>query len=140
MNSVWETLEQALWLCPMNHRARCLKVSLAMNNQDFITAKREAKKVYDYLTADQMKSMDNSMLHLSIIHACKMLGDKEEAMKFATEAVQTFPKDPQAYMVLGELCDQSGQKSQAEYMCRQALLHNDNPDCKHPLSPQNVLF
>merc|ERR1719248_314517 len=61
-------------------------------------------------------------------------------MKFATEAVQTFPKDPQAYMVLGELCDQSGQKSQAEYMCRQALLHNDNPDCKHPLSPQNVLF
>lgn len=140
MSNVWAALDQSLWLCPLNHRARFLKVSCAMNVQDFQTAKTEAKRIYEALSVDQMKDMDDSMLHLSIVHACKMIGETDEALRFAREAVQLYPTDPQAYMVLGELCDSMGQIAQAEYMCRQALMNNDAPGCGHPLSPQNVYF
>lgn len=140
MNKAWRALDEALTFCPLNHRARFLKVSCAMNIPDFATARSEAKKIYDSLTVDQMKEMNDSMLHLSLVHASKMIGETTEALRYAREAVQLYPADPQAYMVLGELCDSVGQISQAEYMCRQALMHNENTGCVHPLSEQNVFF
>merc|ERR1719316_2333773 len=111
-----------------------------MNIQDFNMARVEAKRIYEGLSTAQLKQMDNSMLHLSIVHACKMSGHMEDALHFAQEAVRMFSKDPQAYMVLGELFQDVQRVTEAEYMYRQSLLHNDDPSCTQCLSKENVYF
>merc|ERR1719248_562895 len=80
--------------------------------------------------------MDDPVLHLSISHACKMLGKLDDALRYAREAIQLYPKNPKPYMVVGDLCDCTGQVKQAEYNCRQALLRTQSQDCTDKLSTQ----
>merc|ERR1719171_2395440 len=104
MVDAWTTLEEALQICPWNHRARFLKASCAMNAENFELAKAEAEKIYNSLSREQVVAMNDSLLHLTITHASKMLGDMDNAIHYAAEAVHLFPQDAQAYMVYGELC------------------------------------
>lgn len=138
----WKSLEHALDLCPSNHRARFLLVSCAMNSDDYHRAKEEALRIYDDLTdaGDTLRQMNDSVLHLAIAHASKMLGHTDDAIRFAQEATELFRDDPQSYMILGEIYEARGQDEEAEHWCRQALLYNDNPNCHHQLNPQNVYF
>merc|ERR550514_2395157 len=127
-------------LCPQNHRARFLLVSCAMNADDYPRAKEEALTIYSDLSQEQLQQLNDSVLHLSIAHASKMLNEPEDALKFATEATQLFADDPQPYMVLGELHQAADDNMEAEHRFRQALMHHDSPACRHPLNPQNVYF
>merc|ERR1719171_3141045 len=111
-----------------------------MNADDYQRAKDEALQIYQDLSFDQLEKMQDSVLHLSIAHASKMLGESEDAIQFASEATRLYPEDPQPYMVLGELHEALGQNSEAEERCRMALMHNDSPGIQHPLNPQNVFF
>ena len=43
VTNAWFALEEALALCPTNHRARFLLVSCAMNADDYPRAKTEAR-------------------------------------------------------------------------------------------------
>lgn len=140
VTNAWYCLDEALSICPTNHRARFLLVSCAMNADDYQRAKLEAVRIYQDLTREQLHQMNDSVLHLSIAHAAKMLGEIEFAIRFALEATQLYSDDPQPYMVLGELHENIGQNQEAEQKCRQALMHNDSPNCKHQLNSQNVFF
>merc|ERR1719375_1992006 len=104
-----------------------------MNADDYSRAKAEGLCIYRDLSEDQLRELNDSVLHLSITHASKMLGEPEEAIKFATEATKLFPDDPQPYMVLGELHMAGDDHPEAEQRFRQALMHNDNPQCRRPL-------
>lgn len=103
-------------------------------------ARIEALKIYNDLTTAQLRAMKDSVLHLSIAHAAKMLGELEEASRFASEAIDLYPDDPQAYMILGELYEATGRFEDAEDNCRKALERNDSLGCEHPLRQQNVYF
>lgn len=140
VTNAWCALDEALALCPGNHRARFLLVSCAMNADDYVRAKSEAMRIYNSLSQEQLEQMGDSVLHLSIAHASKMMGNSADASRFAAEATKLYPDDPQPYMVLGEMCAACGQNQEAEQRCRQALLHNDSPACRHPLNKQNVFF
>jgi len=140
VTNAWYALDEALTICPSNHRARFLLVSCAMNAEDYARAKLEALTIYKDLSSEQLSSMGDSVLHLSIAHASKMLGDVDEALQFANEASELYPNDPQPFMVLGELLEAVGRNEEAEHNCRQALLRNDSPDCQHILNQQNVFF
>lgn len=140
MKNAWDMLDEALRLCPSNHRARFLKASYAMSAEDYELARAEAIKIYTSLSREQVQGMHDSLLHLTICHACKMLGEKEEALRFAHEGTQLFPNDPQIYMICGELFDQVGESIRAEQACRQALLLHDKEGCTHKLSKENVYF
>eukprot|EP00746_Dinoflagellata_sp_MGD_P089530 gnl/MRDRNA2_/MRDRNA2_35333_c0_seq1.p1 gnl/MRDRNA2_/MRDRNA2_35333_c0~~gnl/MRDRNA2_/MRDRNA2_35333_c0_seq1.p1 ORF type:complete len:365 (-),score=57.14 gnl/MRDRNA2_/MRDRNA2_35333_c0_seq1:10-1104(-) len=136
----WKYLEEALNICPLNHRARFLLVSCAMNANDFNRAKDEALKIYRALSSDAMKRMNDSVLHLSIAHACKMSGDLESAVRFAREATQLYPTDPQPQMILGEVRQQQGRSEEAEQRCLRALKLHQSPECMYRLTEQNVYF
>ena len=69
-----------------------------------------------------------------------MLKDVKDAMRYANEANELYPENPQSYMVLGELYDSVNEDELAEKFCRQAIFHNDAPNCKHPLNAHNVFF
>lgn len=140
MTNSWAMLDEALKLCPSNHRARFLKASYAMNVENYELAKAESMKIYAALSREQVLGMHDSLLHLTIAHASKMLGDKDDALRFACEASQLFPKDPQVYMIYAELLDQAGETMQAEQMCRQALFRNGCEECVNKLSNENVYF
>lgn len=134
-------LDEALAICPQNHRARFLLVSCAMNADDYRRAKEEGLKIYrDFTGEEKIKEMDDSILHLSIAHASKMLGEMDDAIKFAAEATRLFEDDPQPYMVLGELYMAGDNLVEAEQQFRMALHHHDNPACKYPLTSQCVHF
>merc|ERR1719375_801086 len=111
-----------------------------MNADDYRRAKAEALRIYQDLTREELENMGASVLHLSIAHASKMLDDPADAIRFAAEATRLYPDDPQPYMVLGELYTSSGQHQDAEHVCRQALLHHDQPGCRLPLNQRNVFF
>jgi len=140
ITNAWYALDEALTICPANHRARFLLVSCAMNAEDYTRARIEALSIYKDLTKEQLISMNDSVLHLSIAHASKMLGEVEDALKFAGEATELYPDDPQAYMVLGQLFEDTNRNHEAEANCRQALLANDKPECQHTLNQMNVFF
>lgn len=140
VDAAWRALEDSLQLCSTNHRARILLVSCAINAGEFERAQKEALTIYTALTMEQLQKMNDSVLHLSITHAAKMLGNNDEAIKYAKEATDLFPEDPQPYMILGELYSATGRHAEAEQRCRQALMHNDSPSCLHPLAAQNVYF
>jgi len=140
VTNAWACLDEALTICPENHRARFLLVSCAMNADDYARAKAEALFIYKGLTQDQLEQMGDSVLHLSIAHASKMLGQMDDAIHYAAEATNYYGDEPQPYMVLGEMLEATGQIQEAEQRCRQALLHNDSPDCRHSLTSQNVFF
>lgn len=137
----WYALEEALEICPMNHRARFLLVSCAMNVEDYKRAKDEAQRIYRDLSADGgLQKMNDSVLHLVLAHASKMLEESGEAVRYALEATNLFPDDPQPYMILGEIYEARNQDEEAEHQCRQALRFTDNPECSCQLSPQKVYF
>jgi len=136
----WRALEEALTLCPTNHRARFLLVSCSMNQADYPRAEEEANSIYKALSTQQLKNMGDPLLHLSIAHACKMQNKTDNAMTFAREATELYEHDPQPFMVLGELLERSGDHKEAERYCRNALLKSDSPDCKQPLSSHNTVF
>ena len=140
VTNAWFALEESLSLCPTNHRARFLLVSCAMNADDYQRAKAEALRIYTDLSREQLQQMDDSVLHLSLAHASKMLKDVKDAMRYANEACELYPEDPQSYMVLGELYDSVNEDELAEKFCRQAIFYNDAPNCKHPLNAHNVFF
>lgn len=140
VTNAWYALDEALKICPQNHRARFLLVSCSMNAEDFHRAKTEALVIYNDLTKEQLLQMSDSVLHLSIAHAAKMCNEVDEAIRFATEATNLYPTDPQPYMVLGECLHETNRMVEAEKSCRQSLSHNEAPGCKHPLNPQNLYF
>jgi tetratricopeptide (TPR) repeat protein len=111
-----------------------------MNADDYMRAKTEALRIYHDLSDDQMRQLNDSVLHLSIAHASKMLSEPEDALRFATEATVLFKEDPQPYMVLGELLMAADDHAKAEQRFRQAIMHHENPACEHPLNAQNVYF
>eukprot|EP00746_Dinoflagellata_sp_MGD_P039643 gnl/MRDRNA2_/MRDRNA2_195740_c0_seq1.p1 gnl/MRDRNA2_/MRDRNA2_195740_c0~~gnl/MRDRNA2_/MRDRNA2_195740_c0_seq1.p1 ORF type:complete len:371 (-),score=85.43 gnl/MRDRNA2_/MRDRNA2_195740_c0_seq1:17-1129(-) len=140
VTNAWYALDEALAICPENHRARFLLVSCSMNAEDFQRAKSEALTIYNDLSKEQLLQMQDSVLHLSIAHAAKMCNEIEDAICFATEATELYPEDPQPYMVLGECLHELNRMSEAEQKCRESLAYNEAPDCKHPLNPQNMYF
>lgn len=140
ISRAWQTLEEALRICPSNHRARFLLVSCAMNADDYSRAKEEALQIYRELSGDALKRMNDSVLHLSIAHASKMSGDYESAARFAREATQLYPTDPQPHMILGEVRQTQGRSEEAEQRCFRALKLHQSPDCSHRLTDQNVYF
>eukprot|EP00746_Dinoflagellata_sp_MGD_P019297 gnl/MRDRNA2_/MRDRNA2_144828_c0_seq1.p1 gnl/MRDRNA2_/MRDRNA2_144828_c0~~gnl/MRDRNA2_/MRDRNA2_144828_c0_seq1.p1 ORF type:complete len:380 (-),score=73.98 gnl/MRDRNA2_/MRDRNA2_144828_c0_seq1:195-1334(-) len=140
MAKAWRCLEESVSICPSNHRARFLVVSCAMNADDYKRAKSEAVRIYQDHTKQQLQQMNDSVLHLSIAHAAKMLGEIEFGIQFALEATELYRDDPQPYLVSAELHEILGHNREAEQMCRQALMHNDSPNCKHRLNSQNVFF
>lgn len=139
-DQAWLLLDEAISICPSNHRARFLLVSFAMNADEYQRAKLEAIQIYHDLTKEQLQQMNDSVLHLSIAHAAKMLGEMEFAIDFALEATQLYSDDPQPYMVLGELHEHIGQNEEAEQKCRQALMYNADPNCRLKLKSHNVFF
>lgn len=140
--AAWVALDDALRLFPRNHRARFLLVSCAMNADDYERAKKEALQIYELLSQEQLVAMGDSVLHLSLAHATKMLGETEEAMRYASEAAELYPFDPQPMMVLGELNEAQGRLPDAERGCREALRRNEDPQTRPQLrlSPQNFYF
>lgn len=136
----WQLLDEALVLCPQNHKARFLLVSCAMNAEDFPRARLEALRIYEQMTEQQKLSLGDSVLHLSIAHASKMLGDNREAIEFAEEATRLYVDDPQPFLILGELLEAQGDVERAEQCCRKALSFNDDPDCRNPLTHHNLVF
>merc|ERR1719183_1081607 len=95
VTNAWYRLDEALAICPSNHRARFLLVSCAMNADDYQKAKVEAARIYQDLSREQLAQMKDSVLHLSIAHASKMLGETDDAIHFALEATTFYPDDPQ---------------------------------------------
>merc|ERR1719214_255067 len=79
VTNAWYALDEALEICPENHRARFLLVSCSMNAEDFGRAKKEALTIYRDLSRQQLREMDDSVLHLSIAHASKMCEENDEA-------------------------------------------------------------
>merc|ERR550514_19241 len=78
----WARLEESLALCAANHRTRFLLVNCAMNADNYERAKMEGLRIYQDLSGEQLRRMDDAVLHLSIAHASKMLGDTEDAIKY----------------------------------------------------------
>lgn len=140
MQEAWSILEAALTLNPQNHRARFLLVSCCMNGDDFRRAKDEGLKIYNALSHEQRAGMGDAVLHISLAHASKMLGELDDAIIFAKEASEAYPSDPHPFMILGELYEANDQNYEAEQMCRQALRHQKEASCKHHLNPQSVYF
>jgi len=135
-----KALEAALEVCPVNHRARFLLVSCLMSSEDYTKAKSEALYIHKALSQDQLKGMEDPLLHLSLVQACKMLGDLGDAIYFAEEATLLYPSDPQPFVVLGELLQRRGDHTRAEESLSEALMRTDDPICRHPLSSENLLF
>lgn len=135
-----QALEAALEICPVNHRARFLLVSCLMSSEDYTKAKAEALHIHKALSQAQLKGMEDPLLHLSLVQACKMLGDLGDAVFFAEEATLLYPNDPQPYVVLGELLQRRGDHTRAEESLSEALMRTDDPICRHPLSHENLLF
>jgi len=96
--------------------------------------------IYEALSEEQMAQMNDSVLHLSLAHASKMLGEYDSAIRYAQDATRLYPEDPQPYMVLGELFEAVSKHQEAEKCCREALSKTEGPDCKHSLNPKNVFF
>jgi len=140
IGKAWHLLEEACGVCPSNHRARFLLVSLCMNDDNYQRAKDESETIYQGLTKKQLQDMNDPLLHLSLVHACKMLGDFVAAVKYATEATELIPRDPQPHMVLGELLELTGDHAGAERCCKEALSRSEAPECKCQLSSHNVVF
>lgn len=140
VKAAWDCIQESLEFCPSNHKARFLLMSFAMNADDWSTARREALLIYRDLTRPQMVQMNDPVLHLSIVHACKMLGLYPEAQEYCAEAMELFEEDPQPWMVLGELHLLEGRFPEAESECRRALeLHGEGTGPR-PLSEQNEIF
>lgn len=133
-------LLEALEINPKNHRARFLLVSTAMSIEDFARAKKEGIEIYNSLSQEQRRKMADAVLHISLTHASKMLGDMDDALKYCLEAAELFPDDPHPHMILGELYEAKEQHSKAERKCHDALQANDAPNCKHPLNSQSLYF
>lgn len=140
MQHAWKILEEAVALNPHNNRARFLLVSCLMNNDDFRRAKMEGLKIYDSLSFEQRRRMGDAVLHISLAHSSKMLGELEDAVKFAAEASEAYPHDPHPHMILGELYEAMDENHKAEKKCRETLMYQNEPECKHPLSEQSVYF
>lgn len=136
----WQCLEKSLALYPSNHRTRILLVSCAISGEDYERARVEALLIYEDLDVEQLRSMQDSVLHLSIAHAAKMLGKVEEAQQFATEAIELYPWDPQPYSILGEMFESMGRFEEAEQKCREALERDKDPACEHHLRDRNLYF
>lgn len=136
----WELLDEALVLCPQNHKARFLLVSCAMNAEDFSRARVEALTIYQQMSEQQKINLGDSVLHLSIAHAAKMLGDNREAIEFAEEATRLYVDDPQPFLILGELLEAQGDLEKAQHCCRKALSFNDDTQCKTHLTHHNLIF
>jgi len=140
VSNAWRLLEEALAICPQNHRARFLLVSCCMNDDNYVRAREEAQIIYKALTEEQMKEMNDPLLHLSLVHACKMTGDTESAMKYAKEGARIYDDDPQAHMALGELLELVGDYKGASEACHASLNISEQADVKVPLSRQNKVF
>merc|ERR1711871_797270 len=121
MSHALQILEKSLELCSGNHRSRFVLVNCAISLDDFERAKAEGLHIYNELSLDQLRQMDDAVLHLSIAHASKMLGDTEDAIQFAIEATQLYEGDPQPHRILGELYESVGRDEEAEYACREAI-------------------
>jgi len=136
----WSLLEEACELCPTNHRARFLLVSLCMNDENYRRAKEESEKIYESLSQKQLEEMNDPLLYRSLIHACKMLGDFDAATTYATAATEVLVGDPQSHMMLGELLELKGDHAGAERCCKTAL--ETDASCKgtFKLSLRNVVF
>lgn len=133
-------LEEGLQINPANHKVRFLLLSCAMNLDQFERAKKEGLKIYNALTPEQRARMGDAVLYISLAHASKMLGDIDDAIRFAREASEAYPDDPHPHMILGELYEASDLNAEAESMCRKALLHHEEASCKHHLNPMSVYF
>jgi len=140
MDEAWACLEESIRLDSSNNKSRFLLVSCAMNRDDFERAFNEGSAIYNSLGTDQRQNMGDAVLHISLAHACKMLGKVDEAIHFASEAATLYPADPHPRMILGEVFEASGHDAQAESNCREALSRHRDPKCKHPLSPLSVYF
>lgn len=136
----WTKLEESLALCAANHRTRFLLVNCAMNADNYERAKVEGLRIYQDLSGEQLRRMDDAVLHLSVAHASKMLGDTEDAIKFASEATQLYATDPHPHMILGEIYESMGRDEEAEFECREALRHNGSHHCRHPLNTTSCYF
>lgn len=131
-------LEQALDLNPLNHKARFVLAGCAMRVDDFQRVKREGTIIYNALTEDERHKMGDAVLHLMLAHACKMIGELENAIRYATEASELYPSDPHPHMILGELFEVKGNNAEAERQCREALMFQSDPGCRHSLNEQSV--
>lgn len=140
VDAAWDAVGKALEICPGNHRARFLLVSFAMNADDWDRALAEGKRIYNDLSRQQLTQMKDSVLHLSIAHACKILDKISEAITYADEAAMLFPDDPQVFMSLAELRLMQDDAKEAERHCREALRLHEHPGCTHKLGRQNILF
>merc|ERR1719230_1162561 len=140
MREARQKLEESLALWPGNLKSRFLLVSCSMNLDDFQRAKVEGRRIYDSLTPEERRDMGDAVLHISIAHASKMLGEVDEAIKFAREASELYPNDPHPHMILGELYAASDMNQEAEAECRQAIMHHEERRCKHALSSESVYY
>jgi len=140
MQEALELLEDSIRLFPNNHRARFLIVSLLMTQDKFERAKKEGLVIYESLSQAQKEAMGDAALHLSLAHASKMLGEAEDAFKYAMEASDFFPLDPHPHMILGELHESRGEPADAERQCRDALRLQSDPACKQLLREQSVYY
>lgn len=133
-------LEEALKIYPQNHRARFLLVNCSMAADDYSYAKEEALTLYKSLPKEALRRMDDAVLHLSLAHASKMLGQMDDAARYAREATELYTDDPHPHMILGELSEVSGDDHQAEIQCMEAIRIHETPGCKHQLNQQSVYF
>lgn len=139
MSQAFYCLEKSLELCPGNHRSRFVLVNCAMGLDDYERAKVESLAIYEELSLEQLREMKDAVLHLSIAHAAKMLGQKEETIQFATEATQLYEDDPHPHIILGEMYESLDRDAEAEHECREAIrlgAHNT----PHALNQQTLYF
>eukprot|EP00746_Dinoflagellata_sp_MGD_P010681 gnl/MRDRNA2_/MRDRNA2_122145_c0_seq1.p1 gnl/MRDRNA2_/MRDRNA2_122145_c0~~gnl/MRDRNA2_/MRDRNA2_122145_c0_seq1.p1 ORF type:complete len:384 (+),score=94.16 gnl/MRDRNA2_/MRDRNA2_122145_c0_seq1:78-1229(+) len=134
---------KALEIDPTNNLARFVSMSIAMQNVEFSEAKTEGLWIYRSMTKDQLKRAGDAVLLLSLSHASKMLNEKDDAIKFAREAVAMYPTDPHPHMALGNLLEASQDEAdmvEAEQECRRALELHRSPTCKHPMNSKSVYY
>lgn len=139
LDDAWRCLERSLVHNPGNQRARILLVACAITKEDFERAREEALRIHGGLSLQQLRDLGDSVLHMSICKASLMLGNTEESARFANEAAQLWPEDPQPLAVLGELAEKAGRDSDAERFSRQALLFHDDPQCRTRLRPDGLI-
>merc|ERR1719311_1398709 len=131
-------IDESLSLNPNNHRARLVVAGIAMDAEDFPRVMRECCAIYDRTTQEDRRQMGDAVLYLMLAHAAKMLGELEDAIRFASEAAGLYPRDPHPPMILGELYEIAGDNDQAERQCKKALVVHDERGCEKQLTPQSV--
>jgi len=141
LHTAGERLEESLGICPTNHKTRFLVVNRAMHSDDHTRAKEEGLRLYEDLkSSKQLYALGDAVLHLTLAHVSKMLGEVEDAIQFASEATELYDSDPHAFMILAELYESLGRDPEAEEKCKQALEKQARPDCRRSLNEQSVYF